>query len=241
MIKNRDSSLDIIRIVAFFSVVSVHFFLNNGFYTQAVNGKRMYVAVLIRTFFMICVPLFMILSGYLMNNKKNEIKYYIGITKTYSIYVIASFACGLLKKITVGYDLRKFIIELLDFSAAPYSWYIEMYLGLFLLIPFLNIIYNGLENKKKKQLLILILLFITSINGVFNIKHKIIPTFWNTLYPITYYFIGAYLSEFKPEVSNKKLGMVLLLNVIVGGSLCFYMSYGQKFIWGGLVLLGINI
>lgn len=69
-LKERDSSLDILRIVAFLSVISVHFFLNNGFYDQLVVGKRMYVMTILRSFFMDCVPLFLTLTGFLMNKKR---------------------------------------------------------------------------------------------------------------------------------------------------------------------------
>ena len=37
-LERRDSSLDIIRIVAVFTVLSVHFFLHNGFYSESVSG-----------------------------------------------------------------------------------------------------------------------------------------------------------------------------------------------------------
>ena len=43
--KGRDSLLDIIRIVAVATVLSVHFFLHNGFYSQTVQGKPMYIMV----------------------------------------------------------------------------------------------------------------------------------------------------------------------------------------------------
>lgn len=72
--KKRDIGLDLTRIVAFVSVVSIHFFLNSGYYDAPVVGKRMYIMTLGRTFFGICVPLFMLLSGYLMINKSISIE-----------------------------------------------------------------------------------------------------------------------------------------------------------------------
>ena len=67
--RTRNTTLDLIRIFACFCVVSVHFFLNNGFYNHPVIGKRMFLMVCVRSFFMICVPLFVILSGYLEKDK----------------------------------------------------------------------------------------------------------------------------------------------------------------------------
>ena len=85
----RNPAMDFIRCFAFFSVVSVHFFLNNGFYSQELIGKRMYLMTCMRHFFMVCVPLFLVLTGYLMRKKQLSKKYYLKGTKTISIYILA--------------------------------------------------------------------------------------------------------------------------------------------------------
>ena len=69
-IKKRSAAADIVRCFAFFCVVSVHFFLKNGYYTQPVKGERMFVMTVMRSFFIICVPLFLTLSGYLLRTKE---------------------------------------------------------------------------------------------------------------------------------------------------------------------------
>lgn len=74
--RSRNPALDIVRCVALFSVVGVHFFLNSGFYDEIVQGERMYVMTVVRSACMICVPLFMLLSGYLMRTRKPSSRYY---------------------------------------------------------------------------------------------------------------------------------------------------------------------
>ena len=66
----RNIGLDLTRILAFLSVVSVHFFLNTDFYKIPIKGKRMLVLATLRTSFMVCVPLFLLLTGYLVSYKK---------------------------------------------------------------------------------------------------------------------------------------------------------------------------
>lgn len=60
----RALGLDLIRIIAFLSVISVHFFLHNDFYNLNPNNIFVYVATCFRNLFMICIPLFLMLSGY---------------------------------------------------------------------------------------------------------------------------------------------------------------------------------
>lgn len=169
--KKRNINLDMIRVIAVFSVLSVHFFLHNGFYEEIVVGKRLFFMGTMRNFFMICVPLFLILTGFLMNKKVVSRKYYSGLKKTYITYVLASIACLVYFSISTqrSFGIIESIKMILNFSAAPYSWYIEMYIGLFLLIPFINILYNGLKSKKQKIGLIITMLSLTVLPSVMNI------------------------------------------------------------------------
>lgn len=251
MNKKRNVSLDGIRIFAVFSVISVHFFLNNGFYQNSVMGGRMLIMTIMRSFFMVCVPLFLILTGYLMSSKELNRRYYKGIIRTLGVYVIASIACIIFKNVYQGtsYGITGSISGIFDYTADNYSWYIEMYIGLFLLIPFLNLIYHGLKNKKQKLLLIGTFLFLTGMPAILNIfcfsgidwwlhpssssyYQKILPDSWTALYPITLYYIGSYLREYSLKIS-KKLSFVLLgVLVIFAGVFNYYRSYGGPFIWG---------
>ena len=154
--EKRLISIDIIRNVALICVVTGHFFLHNGYYQTPMIGKRMFLMTLIRSMATISVPLFLMITGYLMNKKKLSKKYYKGLVKIICIYLIASIICLLYKKFYLGENIGLYISlqKLLFYNAANYGWYIEMYIGLFLLIPFLNLIYNNLENRKQKLILI---------------------------------------------------------------------------------------
>lgn len=180
MKKERNINIDLIKLVAVFSVISVHFFAYTGFYEQEITNISNYVMILFRTLFMICVPLFMITTGYLMNNKKLNKKYYLGIIRVLSTYLLAailylSYQCFYLKE--AQFTLRHIISSILNFDIG-YSWYIEMYLGMYLIIPFLNLIYNNLENRKQKIQLLITMLVTTSlsiiINYIYNLLNKYI-------------------------------------------------------------------
>ncbi len=247
----RNPAADLIRILALFCVISVHFFLNNGYYTQVVTGGRMYIMTLMRSFFIICVPLFLMLSGYLLRKKQLEKRYYGRVTKIIITYLLASFLCILYRVIFLEQDVtaKSILLELFSFSAAPYSWYIEMYLGLFLLIPFLNIVYNALPSQKAKLWLIATFLILTSLPAAFNIYDlsslawwpfpassstmtKVFPDWWQAFYPIPYYLIGCYLSEYGLKI-NKALNMgLILLCTLLSGTFCFWRNYNAVFIWG---------
>ena len=249
-IQKRNTSLDITRIIAFLSVIGIHFFMNIDYYTAPMLGGRMLVLTVMRMPFTVCVPLFIMLTGYLMNKKTLSCKYYLGIIKTLGIYVLASVACLVYKRVAFGIEMsaRGTLFGILDFSAANYSWYIEMYIGLFLLIPFINLMYVGLKTRKQKLILIGTMIALTSLPSVVNIYNftvegwwktpylsieysKLIPSFFTDLYPITYYFLGAYFREFPCKI--KKLPNLLLFfgASVLFGLFNYYRSWGGYFSW----------
>lgn len=209
----RNINIDLIKSIAIFLVISVHFFLNTKFYNMKINEINMFVGIFFRTMFMICVPLFMITTGYLMKDKKLNKKYYIGIFRVLITYLLSTIAILIYFKIYNNdpFNINYILEKILTFSCG-YSWYIEMYIGLFLLIPFINLIYNNLKSKKQKQLLILTMLSLTSFQGILNMKYIIIPDWWINIYPLTYYFIGCYLKEYKINI-NKYVNILLFFSL----------------------------
>ena len=257
---SRSVKMDIIRIFALYTVTGIHFFLFTKYLSHPINSPRMYIMTIMRTFFMICVPLFIMLSGYLMKNKKLNGRYYLGIIKTLGIYLLASVANYLYRILYLKENISVLSLGtgIFNFSIAPYAWYVEMYIGLFLLIPFLNLIYNNLESKNHKLALIATMIFMTSLPNVVNVWGfstpgffampsasnnyiSLIPSWWNDFYPVTYYFIGCYLREYGLEISAKKNVFLIAASVLAGGIFNIYRSYPTTFVggswqtWGSII------
>lgn len=247
----RSSGADIVRCFALFCVVSVHFFLHTGFYYHEISGTRMFLMTSMRSFFMICVPLFMTLSGYLMCNKRPEKAYFFKITKTLVIYLLASIVCVAFRILywDPDYSIKEGIIQLLAFEAAPYGWYVEMYIGLFLVCPFLNLIWQGLQARKQKQLLLLVFLFLTAAPSLVNVYHltnpgfwrqpsssdyytQLIPEYWEDLYPLTYYFLGCYLREYPLKLKKSHHLLWIVFSFFAIGLYNVYRSWGADFVTG---------
>ena len=301
-LEKRNTSADIIRIVAVFLVISVHFlfhtYANNpaiggtdGFYHRTVNGygpidgvikywqqgdpkllegPLFYLMILMKVLFSACVPLFIILTGYLMSGKTLSKGYYKGIRKTLIVFVLATFACMFFKSIhdtkaakdafyaadyqtmfdaigkTGKFTFKNYLFSIFDFSGANYSWYVEMYIGLFLIAPFLNLSYNKLETKRKKQVLVATCVFLMILPSLFNIfkldsgawwmnpasdghYQKLIPAFWVSAYPIAFYFTGAYIREYGFKLRTRSMLALFFAALFLFTAFDFYRSKGGKF------------
>lgn len=168
-----------------------------------------------------------------MKNKMLSKKYYLGINRVLIIYLLDAILYLGYNNIYNGesFSIKHIIKSILSFEIG-YSWYVEMYIGLFLLIPFINLIYNNLKTKKEKQILILTMLILTSFQGIFNIKYSLIPDWWTNIYPLTYYFIGCYLNEYKINIKAYKNILLFLACLTISSVINIYISKENIFVWG---------
>ncbi|MBQ6153224.1 MAG: acyltransferase family protein [Ruminococcus sp.] len=249
--KSRMIAPDILRLFACFSVISIHFFLNSKFYDAPIDSFNMYVMLIARLFFSTCVPLFMILTGYLMCNKTLSKKHYAKGMKVVWMYLLSTLVI-VIYRLYIGHTLQNWMDVLwgtLRFNAAPYAWYVEMYLGLYLLIPFLNILYHNINSKRWKVILIITCFALNSLPQIINVYNfvqsgwwsdpssstdyqKLIPQWWMYGYPVTYYFIGCYLREYGLNINRWIRRGMLVLSLAAYFFYCMWRASGKSFPWG---------
>ena len=154
-----------------------------------------------------CVPLFIMISGFLMNRKKASAEYYLKYLHIFVPYLFVSCLSLMYKAIFMQEEmtLRIFCSRILGFYGCEYAWYLMMYTGSYMLIPFLNTMYHGLESKRQKQLLIIFFAALSHLPSLLNSYLYIYSVWFTRLYPFTFYFLGCYLSEYRPKANARKL------------------------------------
>jgi len=236
----RETGLDLIRTFAILFVIGVHFFYHTDFYRVPIAGINLTIQVALKWLFTMCVPLFIMLTGYLQAEKKPEGKYFKKLIPILGVYLFYS-VLSIIMRITYLNEEKSilaWIKAILVFDADKYSWYINMYIGLFLLTPFLNMIHKGLNNKKDYGIFLIVLVFLTGTPAFFNslasqnsiFKALSFSDWWTNIYPITYYFIGAYIRKY-PVKPNKKITALLLgLTVVLETLLTVFYSWNKAFV-----------
>ena len=238
--RERDFSMDAVRAGAVILVIAVHFFLYTGFYELPLSGPTMALCAWLRMLFMSSVPLFLLLSGYFCVRRRWSKRYLLGLAPILLTYVICGVLCRLFMRFSMHdrTELRVLLLCFLDFSAAPYGWYVEMYLGLYLLMPLLNAGWQGLRDGGRSAALIS-LLVLTALPTVTNLNCQILPDWWLRLYPITYYLLGCRLRE-SPKLIRKTPGWALLLGWFALAAAAAAMHWrllpdGSAFEWAAYV------
>lgn len=260
--KRRDVGLDITRIVAFLFVVNVHAFLYNGFLETTVGEPYTFVLCFFRILFSGCVPMFLLLSGYLLCGrsvaleKKGELcRHLYKASDILLTYLLCALTVSLVRCFYLGQTMSWREIFFSLFAFGQYSWYANMYLGLYLLIPMLNLVWAHAGGKRAHGTVVGCLLVLTALPGLLNVydlttpgvllrpasyevRTRIAPDWWAAIYPITYYFLGAYL---RTHVQVKKLHTGKLLALLVLALGCFtgynlWQSWGRSFYIGAWLL-----
>ena len=149
------------------------------------------------------VPLFIMLTGFLCCRKTVTKRYYCGGLRVVGLYLFWSVITCIYLIIYQGGGIKNVIMGILSFSTIRYGWYIEMWIGLFLMVPFLNILWWNCPSKKHKLLLIGTLFSITSV-PIFTNRYgvQLTPDYWRACSPLLFYFIGAYIREYQPSISK---------------------------------------
>ena len=198
--------LDLIRVIAMFFVVLVH--ATTIYDYMGAQDVPTFVAGLSRYLSYTCIPLFILLTGYLQANKKPTLDYYLKIIRILIEYTIIGIVFTIIG--WCCFDSQASIWDVLGsialFKYPGYSWYINMYIGLFMFAPFFNMLYGALEGKNKW-------IFMVCLVVLFSCPQ--VSSYWGSAYPIMYYFIGLFLRD-KQYDCNKWI----LLGVVVVG--CFW-------------------
>ncbi len=230
--KERLAGPDLVRSIAAFFVVAVHFYLNCGYYKCPLQGEKMFVMTLARWFFLICVPLYMILTGFFKCNKKINREHYLSLVPIITAYIVITVIKILVSNHFYGkiYFFKDSVKSIANYT---FAWYVGMYISITLLIPFLNILWKGLENKRDKLILIGSLVFICSL---YPVVLYVAPSYWQILYPILYYYIGTYIREYKPERFSGRRSKILLAGVaasmvVINAVVSFIGAKGEVFNW----------
>lgn len=219
-IDSRLVGLDILRSLAIFSVIAGHFFvLNTPFRETTFDARDLFEQGWVYLLFNATgVPLFIMMTGFL-NAHKTECnrKYYKGIRKVLISYLLFSIITILFRIYILNENLSCFqwVMKILDFSAIPYGWYIEMWIGLYLLTPFLNLLYKAIPEQKQKLILLVTLYGLTAFPDLLNrYGVHLVPGFWQFAFPLTFFFMGSYIREYKPDIKGKKM-VVSIVAILV--------------------------
>ena len=195
----REPGLDLLRCFATFLVVMAHAFTTNGYTLRAQVGAAMWIAGSFQLMGRCSVGIFLMLSGYLQSRKTDWRSCYRTLPSVLVGYLLVAFISIPIRHFVFGdvQSLSTWMQRLFGYTGAYYGWYVEMYVGLTLLTPFINL---SLKQLSTKGLLgfSAVLLFLSALPGL--TPWVVVPSFWKFLYPVSFYVLGAIFRRVQPKI-----------------------------------------
>ena len=233
--RSRQPGIDLLRCLGLLFVNGVHAFLYNGYYYEPQMGILMWGANSFKWLFFTCNGLFLLLTGYLKCEKPLNKSYYRSLLPILTGYLLTCLVSFPIRHFLQG-DQRSLYqwLELMV-TFGNYAWYIEMYIGLLLLSPIINLALGQLKEPKQLYWAAGTMVVISALSSVTPIN--LAPDYWTSLYPVTYYVIGAVIRKLQPQIKSwlcltlaaafsMWLGLLTLITTDGGASDGFGQGYG---------------
>lgn len=228
--KQRNVNLDLLRIVSMLLIVFLHSIDHSGVLENAENcGTGMYFYVRFTyALCQVCVNIYVMLSGYFMVTSKFRLH------KLVTLWMEASFYSFSLKLLFMVIGLDDFSILSLISCFAPILtgryWFLTIYVGMYLVSPFLNALIHALD--KKQHALLNLLLF--AIMSVWVSIHPAIAGMnsgggWGLTWFVVMYLAAAWLRLY--YTPNKKPVRYFVIFI----SLPLLMAVAQTFLGGAQI------
>lgn len=199
--REKYTSIELLRIIAMVMIIIGH--LIGHTHILNILPKNSLNHYVISALQVMCYPatnLFVLISGYLLCDKRFKIKRIITIWLQVFLYSIVGYVVGLI--IFKEFSLSSLIKAILPISGDQY-WFARVYFGLYFFMPFLNLLIAQMEKKQHELLLVICVV-------VFSLWRSFIP-FAVTLnseggngilWFFTLYFFGAYIRKYGCSVKQ---------------------------------------
>lgn len=191
--KERSSNYELMRIISMIMIVTGHLITHGNMLNNCTNMAIKRILEFIFDTLVIHVNSFILLTGYFQStNKFKQSKLWSLINS--SLFYRAGIMLGLFLLFNVSFDKATIIRKLFILNLDEY-WFIKLYIFIYILSPFLNILISKLKQKQYNYLLIImftlfsVLPYLTGCKAFDNNGY--------TLYNFIFlYLIGAYIRKY---------------------------------------------
>lgn len=166
--KQRNANMDLLRIVSMLLIVFLHSIDHSGVLENEVNcGNGMYFYVRFTyALCQVCVNIYIMLSGYFMVKSKFRLQ------KLVTLWMETVFYSLLLRIIFILAGIKPFSIASLVSCFVPILtgryWFLTIYVGMYLISPFLNTLINAMDKKQ---------------HGLLNVCLFGLMSLWSSIHP----------------------------------------------------------
>ena len=216
----RQYSFDILRVIAMIMVVIVHV---SNIYSRSfgiISRSSYLISLLFNTISRISVPLFFMISGSLLLDRKfDKNKYIKRIIKFIILIIVWDIIYLVWEYLYLGIKYNN-LLRLLIEPYRTHLWFLYSIVVIYLTQPILKIILDK-SNIYIKLLFLFIWLTVSSL-CMFN---SVLASSFSLCNYIGYFIIGKYINDLSIKYDLKKYNIVFILLIIISLTLSIILNY----------------
>lgn len=237
--KQRQSGIELLRIIAAMGVIVLHYNYNGyggALEYAGLSSNNTVLIYTLETIFVSSVNVFVLINGYfdVKSNKRDllkPLKLIIEVIIFNVLYYLASVVLGGDSQLTLSHLVRALL---------PTNWFVIIYCGLYLVSPFINVVLSNLTQKEHRILICIIFALFSvypmtidilegilgqKIYGLYTISLDGSSSGYSIVNFILLYIIGAYLRIYcNSQRENQESGLrkiiiwaiLVLINTVWG-------------------------
>lgn len=191
--KERDSNFELMRIISMFMIVLWHIIIHGKLIYMTEEATNLIYNLLL-CLFVVHVNSFVLVTGYFQSTSKFSLK------KFLKLFFLIWFYRVVIVVLLTSFNLitisnTEIITELLPVGSGNY-WFVNCYLVLYLLSPFLNKLVNSLNQSEYRKLLIVSFILFSVISFITN-NVTVNNNGSNIIHFCFMYLLGAYFKKYK--------------------------------------------
>ena len=208
--KDKSSNFELMRICSMFLIVLGHT-LSWGGIVEHADSNTKFIIYLIYGFIVVHVNSFILLTGYFQSTGKFKIKKIINLICLMLFYRIIFYTISVLLGWQPFYGVGTFIYNLLPIDNYSY-WFLNIYIVLYMLSPYLNKLINNIEKGEYIKLLGILFIFCSvlpriTLSSFFNNNAG-----YSLIQFIFMYLIGAFIRKYDKDIKLRFLKIKLSFN-----------------------------
>ncbi len=214
--KSRDMNFELLRIISMLLIISSHYIIHSGILeTLNIFTFNYFFIDFVRALSRISVGLYVLITGYYMVKSKIKVKKLFNTWTIVLFYSLIMCLISILIKENVG--IKGIIKSFMPISSGLY-WFATVYVALYTLAPFINILVNRISKNQYKILLIILFLYLVIDKTIFIGNNYIDARNGESLIWFVFlYLVAGYIRLYLKMQINKKLliGITIIIPLII--------------------------
>ena len=223
----RQINLELLRIVSMFLIILLHSIDHSGVLQRAENlgGKIYYIELFLYALTQVSVNLFVMISGYFL--VKSDFK----MVKIIRLWLEVVFYSLTIRIIFIVVGIKAFstlsVISCFFPVVTGRYWFVTIYLGMYVISPFLNITIKALSKRQLASLNITLFLLFSAWNTIVpEIKGMNAGAGWGLPWFIVLYFSAAWFRLY--HVRSMKWTRNVVLWIMIGALTALSVTFSNS-------------